>query len=293
VTFIEIGRRNHLLYLVLPHPLKIALLSADSHAKLDRINLAFNERAYSGEAATRYDELHRYAEAEQHEYPGKLLVADVWAYEDYGRALELGAGSGYFTALIARRARSVFAVEPVADLATVLRSRCEAKGLDNIQVVEASALDLDRLVDAGSVDSAFVIQSLHHFHRRPEVFASLGRAVRPGGRLLLLEPHHNLRRVVRLFRTWRRSYRLRGLAKLEQHWATHDFLTCGEVRALCRLGGFERVRIEGYWVPYARRLVPSPERRYRLERALGRIPGVRHFAGVLAVEARRGVRGPA
>ncbi len=290
MTLIEIGRRNYLLYLILPHPLKVALLSADARAKLDRINRAFNERAYSGEAATGYDRLHRYAEAEQHEYPATILVSEVWGREDYGRALELGAGSGYFTALIARRARSVVAVEPVGDLQAVLRARCEAERLGNVEVVGAAAFDLDRLVPAASVDSAFVIQSLHHFHRRPEVFAALGHAVRPGGRLFLLEPHHNLRRILRLFRAWRKEYRPTGVAKVDQNWATHDFVTRGEIRALCRHGGFEDVRIDAYWIPFSRRLVPAPERRFRVERALGRVPVLRHFAAVLAVEARRGGR---
>ena len=60
---IDIPRRHYLLYLVLPHPVKIALLSSASRERLDRINRAFNEAIYSGAAATAYDRLHRYAEA--------------------------------------------------------------------------------------------------------------------------------------------------------------------------------------------------------------------------------------
>ncbi len=71
---IDIGRRHYLLYLLLPHPLKSRLLTAASRAKLDRINRAFNERMYSGPGATGYDQIHRYAEDEQHEYPARPLV---------------------------------------------------------------------------------------------------------------------------------------------------------------------------------------------------------------------------
>src|SRR5439155_25999293 len=98
---------------------------------------------------------------------------------------------------------SVIAIEPVADLQKVARERCAAARLDNVEVVGATAFDLGAHVPAGSIDSAFLIQSLHHFHRRPEVFAELGRVVRPGGRLYLVEPHHNLRRVGRLARKYR------------------------------------------------------------------------------------------
>jgi len=291
VSLIEIGERNYLLYLILSHPMKMALLSRDSKARLDRINTGFNERVYSGDGATDYDRIHRYEDDAQHEYPARALVSDVWGREggddDYGRALELGAGSGYFTALIARRARSVIAIEPVADLQKTVRDRCAAERLSNVEVVGTSAFDLGRSVPPSSIDSTFIIQSLHHFHRRPEVFAELGRVVRPGGRLYLVEPHHNVRRVARLARKYRRDYRDREFRTDERNWATHDFLTRGELRALCRAGGFEDVRIEAYWIPYSRRLIPSPDRRFRVERIVGRIPVVRHAGSVLAMEARR------
>ena len=284
---IEIGERNYLLYLLLPHPRKIALLSPASRERLDRINRGFNETIYSGTSAAGYDAIHGYAEAEQHEYPARGLINSVWAPEGFGRALELGAGSGYFTALIARRATSVVAVEPVADLAGVLLRRAQEEGLANVEIVAATAQELDRHVPAGSVDTAFVIQSLHHFTRRPEVFAALGRAVRPGGRLFLLEPHHNLLRAARLFRKYLSTYRAREFWTDERNWATHDFLTRGELVSLCEGGGFGDVRVSGFWIPYSRRIQPDAERRFRLEGRWGRLLGLRHFARVLAVEARR------
>ena len=294
MALIEIGRRNYLLYLVLPHRLKMALISPESRAKLDQINSGYNEHAFSGDRAEQYDRLHRYEDDAQHEYPARALVAEVWGApgpgadgDDYGRALELGAGSGYFTVLIARRARSVIAIEPVADLQKVARERCAAARLDNVEVVGGTAFDLGARVPSGSIDSAFIIQSLHHFHRRPEVFAELGRVVRPGGRLYLVEPHHNLRRVGRLARKYHRTYRVGEYRNDARNWATHDFLTRGELFALCRHGGFGGVRLESYWIPYSRRLIPSPELRFRVERVLGRIPLIRHIGSVLALTARR------
>ncbi len=140
---------------------------------------------------------------------------------------------------------------------------------------------------AASVDTAFIVQSLHHLHDRDRVFEALGRIVRPGGRLLMVEPHHNLRRVARLFRKYLGEYHARAWWSNERNWATHDFLTRGELRALCRIGGFEAPRFAGYWIPYSRRLIRDPERRFAFERRIGRWPVVRHWAAVLAVEARR------
>lgn len=285
------GPWRFLLYIVLPQPVKMAFLPDELTGQLDRINLAGNVGMYSGRGATEYDATHRYAEAEHHEYPAQQLVEDVWPGRGYGRALELGAGSGYFTRLIARRADAVTAVEPVPDMQRVLREGCEAHGIGNVEILGVPAAELPDRLPPHSVDTALVIQSLHHMHRRPDVFEALGRVLRPRGRLLMVEPHHNLRRIARLARKWLKYYRAREFWSREINWGTHDFLTCGELRALCRHGGFERPRITGYWFPYMSRLAPDPTRRFRLESRLGRIPGLRHMAGVLAIETRR--RGPA
>lgn len=284
---IEIGQRNYLLYLLLPHRMKSRLLTPASRAKLDCINRAFNEAIYSGAGASGYDQIHRYAEDEQHEYPARALVTHVWPAGGYGRALEVGAGTGYFTTLIAGRARSVIAIEPVPDMQAVLQARCRKEGVENIEVVGVPAAELSTVVPAASVDTAFIIQSLHHLHDRDQVFAALGRVVRPGGRLLMVEPHHNVRRAARLFRKYVTTYRARQFWTDERNWATHDFLTIGDVRALCRHGGFSPRRISGYWIPYSRRLVPGGERRFQVEHRLGRWPILRHSAAVLSVEALR------
>lgn len=284
---IEIGRGGFLRYLLLPHGAKMQRLSPASHARLDTINRTANASHYSGAGAIEYDRAHRYAEAEQHEYPAAALVETVWAPGGYGRVLELGSGTGYFTVRLARRAECVVAVEPVPDMQKVLRERCRAEGVSNVEILDAPAAALGTRVARGSMDSAVIVQALHHFHRRPEVFAALGAAVRPGGRLYLLEPHHNARRVARLLRKWVTTYRRPAYWRDERKWATHDFLTCGDVRALCRHGGFTDVRIHGYWLPLFRRLVPDGPRRFALERRLGRVPGLRHLSLVLAVEARR------
>lgn len=281
------GSLRFLMYLLLPQPAKMAFLPAEVDGQLDRINLAANAAMYSGIGASGYDVAHRYEAAEHHEYPAQQLLEGPWRGGGYGRTLELGAGSGYFTRLVAGSADVVFAVEPVPDMQRVLREGCAAHGIRNVEILAMTATDCANRLPPGSVDSALVIQSLHHMHRRAEVFQALGRVVRPGGRLLMVEPHHNLRRVARLARNWVRHYRARDFWSREVNWSTHDFVTCGELRALCRRGGFSRPAITGYWFPYLARLIPASSARFRVESRAGRIPFIRHAAGVLAVETRR------
>ena len=76
-------------------------------------------------------------------------------------------------------------------------------------------------------------------------------------------------------------------AKMAFLRGTHDFVTCAELRALCRHGGLARPLITGCWPPHMSRLVPDPPARFRLEARAGRLPGLRHAARVLAVETRR------
>jgi hypothetical protein len=86
------------------------------------------------------------------------------------------------------------------------------------------------------------------------------------------------------------AYRAREFWANEQHWATHDFVTRGELHTLCEEGGFERVRISGYWIPYSRRLIRDAARRFRVAGRLGRWLVLRPFAAILVVEAQRGPR---
>jgi hypothetical protein len=82
-------------------------------------------------------------------------------------------------------------------------------------------------------------------------------------------------------------YHAREFWSDERNWATHDFLTRGELRAPCRHGGFDRPRLSAFWIPYSRRFVLDAERRFGLEAGLGRWPVFRHWGSALALEARR------
>jgi len=86
--------------------------------------------------------------------------------------------------------------------------------------------------------------------------------------------------------------KLDAVAKLKQRLIEAElerlqYLPIVELRALCRSGGFAVMRITGHRMPYARRIVPDPIARFRLERTLGAVPVVRHFAAVLTLEAQR------
>jgi protein-L-isoaspartate(D-aspartate) O-methyltransferase len=93
------------------------------------------------------------------------------------RVLEVGAGSGYQTALLALLADSVFAVERIASLAQSARAALEAAGIRNVTV----------LVGDGTLgwrpfapyDAILVAAA------SPEIPAPLMEQLAPGGRLII------------------------------------------------------------------------------------------------------------
>jgi protein-L-isoaspartate(D-aspartate) O-methyltransferase len=100
------------------------------------------------------------------------------------RVLEVGAGSGYQTALLAVLADSVFAVERIAALAQSARAALEAAGIRNVTV----------LVGDGTLgwrpfapyDAILVAAA------SPEIPAPLMEQLAPGGRLIIpLGDRHN------------------------------------------------------------------------------------------------------
>lgn len=70
--------------------------------------------------------------------------------------LEIGTGSGYLTACLAKLARSVVSIELHADLADAARERLVTHGTHNVSVIHADAFDYttDRQFDAICVTGA-------------------------------------------------------------------------------------------------------------------------------------------
>lgn len=94
------------------------------------------------------------------------------------RVVELGAGTGKFTALLVERGLRVVAVEPVAEM----RERLDTLG-DAVRAIDATAEKLP--FDAASVQAVIASQSLH-WADVDQAFAELDRVIARGGSLGLI-----------------------------------------------------------------------------------------------------------
>lgn len=95
---------------------------------------------------------------------------------------DIGAGTGYFSKRFARHAGKVYAV----DIAQMLLDKAKQQS-PALELVLA-APDDPRLPPA-SVDTIFICNTLHHIEHRPAYYAKLTRALKPGGRLVIIDFH--------------------------------------------------------------------------------------------------------
>lgn len=98
-------------------------------------------------------------------------------------AADIGAGSGYFTRRLARHAAHVFAVDIDPALLALLAKDPAA----NVTPVLA-APDNPRL-PAASCDLILIVDVLHHIDNRPAYYPHLAKALKPGGRLVIIDFH--------------------------------------------------------------------------------------------------------
>jgi protein-L-isoaspartate(D-aspartate) O-methyltransferase len=110
------------------------------------------------------------------------------------RVLEIGTGSGYQAAILARLCRQVLTVERYRTLADLARARLEKLGCDNVEVILGDGFDLPAGI--GNFDRIIVTAAMEQI---PE---ALTQRLEPAGILIApVGPHHGSQTLVRVVRT--------------------------------------------------------------------------------------------
>lgn len=121
-------------------------------------------------------------------YEKRLSIVDAAAPRPGQAIADVGAGTGLFTRLFAARVGPqgrVYAVDIARSFVEGNLQRARAAGLDNVVGVVSTQADT-RLAER-SVDLVFISDAYHHFEDPPAMLASIRRALRPGGTLVLVE----------------------------------------------------------------------------------------------------------
>jgi SAM-dependent methyltransferase len=104
-------------------------------------------------------------------YPAALL--DALPLDADAAVLDLGAGTGKLTRVLAERYRDVTAVEPLANMRAMLE-----RVVPGVTALPGSAERIP--LDDGSVDGVFAAQAFHWFDK-PVALPEIARVLRPGG----------------------------------------------------------------------------------------------------------------
>jgi ubiquinone/menaquinone biosynthesis C-methylase UbiE len=118
--------------------------------------------------------------------PDELVRA--LAIEPGATVADLGAGTGYLSRRLSAAVGedgTVLAVDPEPNLVAHLRTRAEREKTANVVPVLAST-DNPRL-PTGGVDLVLVLDTYHHVDDRPTYFRKLKRALRPKGRVAVID----------------------------------------------------------------------------------------------------------
>lgn len=98
---------------------------------------------------------------------------------------DLGCGPGFFTAPLARQARTVHALDLNPDMAAMAAAKAARLGLDNVRAAACGEASLP-LPDA-AVHGVLLVFVAHEFRRPADSLAEVARVLRPGGRALVAE----------------------------------------------------------------------------------------------------------
>ena len=140
---------------------------------------------------------------------------------------DVGAGTGLFTRLFAQQVGpkgKVYAVDISRKFLDHIDKTCKEAKLTNVASVQCS--DTSCKLPPGSVDLVFVCDTYHHFEFPFRSLASIHQALRPGGRLVVVDFH----RIPGKSRQWVLDHVRAG-----QDVVTREITSCG-----FRLAGEEK-----------------------------------------------------
>ncbi len=122
-------------------------------------------------------------EAEEH----PKMVVDKLALRPTDVVADIGAGSGYFTFLLASHVPQgkVLAVDIQIEMLDFIRARAERERITNVETLLSS--ETETFLPEGGVDVVLMVDAYHEFSNPREMMESIVRSLAPDGRVVMLE----------------------------------------------------------------------------------------------------------
>ncbi len=121
-------------------------------------------------------------------YAKRQEIVDALGLDDRERVADVGAGTGFFSELLAKKVGPnglVWALEISPKFMEHMKERFAKAGLENIEV--SGSTDKGTGLAEGSIDLAFICDVYHHFEYPNEMLHSLRYALRSRGELVVVD----------------------------------------------------------------------------------------------------------
>jgi len=123
---------------------------------------------------------------DQWQQPDKVIAA--LQIREGAQIADLGAGGGYFTFYLAKATGpqgKVYAVDIDKGTNELIAEKAKKDGVDNVETILATAED--PLLPKSGVDLIFTSNAYHHIDNRVVYFSNLGKYLKPGGRIAIID----------------------------------------------------------------------------------------------------------
>lgn len=162
-------------------PLALSIAACAAHPTEPSMHHDHHAFAHAAHAAQTLDDPARDAWQRPDEVLRALALSPSMSVAD------VGAGTGYFAVRLAHAVPQgqVLATYVEPDMVRHLAERAHREGLPNLHAVQSTPTDAG--LAPGSVDAILVVHVWHHVGDRAALARQLAAALRPGGRLLVVD----------------------------------------------------------------------------------------------------------
>ena len=160
-----------------------ALLDADPTVVPDGINDSFKDPELNVDQW-----LERFEVESREVYAARTEVLSACAIEPGERIADVGAGTGFYSRLFAKATGWggwIYSVDIAPKFLQHIAERATTDRIENLTTVLGT--DVSIRLPPESVDLVFICDTYHHFESPQQSLASIYRALKPGGRLVLID----------------------------------------------------------------------------------------------------------
>ncbi|MCR9199679.1 MAG: methyltransferase domain-containing protein [Planctomycetaceae bacterium] len=121
-------------------------------------------------------------------FAARQRVLDICDIQPGMRVADVGAGTGFYSRLFASATGPdgwVYAVDLSPKFAAHINEQAQSGGVDNLTTVLCTERSI--CLPPESVDRAFICDTYHHFEYPQQTLASIHRALKPGGVLIVID----------------------------------------------------------------------------------------------------------